>query len=405
MIGYKNFNQILTLKSAHEKDGRSLDPLDLSIIEDGAIVFDEKEILWIGKTKSIPTKYVDSAKWKDGSGLVLTPEIVDSHTHLVFGGNRSKEYSMRLNGADYEEIGKAGGGILSTMSATNQASSDELFEKACERIKRISSYGVGTIEIKSGYALNFKKEKEITLLINKLKRHFEPSINIINTFMPAHAVPKEFETSNQYIHEMCIPLLNELAPLNVIDFVDIFHEVNYFDKQDVRDLAKAAKNHGIKLKTHADEFQDNKGALLACELGAASCDHLLETTADGIKALSSSPTVATLLPGTGFFLGKKQANARMLLDSGAKVAIASDYNPGSCHCDNLLLIASISAPNLKLNMAELWSAITLNASHSLGLTNQGALIDGFAPRFSSFKVNTIDEVTYNWGQNFSIELP
>ena len=147
MIGYKNFNQILTLKSAHEKDGRSLDPLDLSIIEDGAIVFDEKEILWIGKTKSIPTKYVDSAKWKDGSGLVLTPEIVDSHTHLVFGGNRSKEYSMRLNGADYEEIGKAGGGILSTMSATNQASSDELFEKACERIKRISSYGVGTIRI------------------------------------------------------------------------------------------------------------------------------------------------------------------------------------------------------------------------------------------------------------------
>jgi imidazolonepropionase len=404
MIGYKNLSQILTLKLAHEKDGRKLNPDDLSIIHDGAIVYNHSEILWVGETNSIPNEYEESVNWRDGTGLVFTPEIVDSHTHIVFGGNRAKEYSMRLNGADYQEIGKAGGGILSTMKATNVASSEELFEHACKRIENIVSYGVGTIEIKSGYALNYNKEKELTLIIDRLKNKFSPSINIVNTFMAAHAVPKEFKTSHQYIHEVCIPLIKDLAPLNVIDFVDIFHEVNYFNEQDVRDIAHVAKQYDIKLKTHSDEFQDNKGALLACELGATSCDHLLETTEDGIKALSSSSTVATLLPGTGFFLGKKQANARGLLDSGVKVALASDYNPGSCHFDNLLLIASISAPNLKLNMAELWASITLNAAHAVGLTNQGAIVTGLAPRFTAFKVNSIDEVTYNWGQNFATSL-
>lgn len=404
MIGYKNFNQILTLDSAHKKDGRKLIPSDLSIIENGAIVYDNEKVIWVGDSDNIPDSFKQITNWKDGKGYVLTPEIVDSHTHLVFGGNRASEYSMRLNGADYEDIGKAGGGILSTMKSTNEASSEELFQSAVERINRITSYGVGTIEIKSGYALNFIKEKEVTLIIDKLKKHFAPSVKIINTFMPAHAIPKGFDSSHDYLHQVCIPLLRELAPLNIIDFVDIFHENNYFDEQDVRDLASAANEYKIKLKVHSDEFQDNNGAALACELGATSCDHLLSTSLEGIKALSNSPTIATLLPGTGFFLGKKQANARALLDSGVKVALASDYNPGSCHCDNLLLISSLAAPNLKLNIAELWSSITLNSAHSLGLTNQGAIKEGLSPRFSIFKVKTIDEVTYNWGRNYAIKV-
>lgn len=403
MIGYKNFNQVLTLKSAHKKDGRLLTPTDLSIIKNGAIAYDKDKIIWVGSSDNIPENLINKVEWKDASGHVLTPEVVDSHTHLVFGGNRASEYSMRLNGADYEEIGKAGGGILSTMRSTNKASLDELFDKAVSRVEKIASYGVGTIEIKSGYSLNYDKEKEITFLIDRLKKHFGPSIKIINTFMPAHAVPHDFDSSHSYLHKVCLPLLKELGPLKIIDFVDIFHELNYFDEQDVRDLASVAKDFNIKLKIHSDEFQDNEGAKLACELGAASCDHLLETSKDGIKALSKSPTVATLLPGTGFFLGKKQANAREFLDSGVKVALASDYNPGSCHCDNLLFISSLAAPSLKLNIAELWASITLNSAHSLGLTNQGAIIEGLSPRFSFFKVDTIDEITYNWGQNYAVK--
>jgi imidazolonepropionase len=220
--------------------------------------------------------------------------------------------------------------------------------------------------------------------------------------MAAHAIPKTYNSSNEYLNEVCIPLLNELAPLGVIDFVDIFHEDGYFTEQDVRDLALVTKKHGLNFKTHSDEFNDNKGALISCELGATSCDHLLRTGDDGIKALANSSTVATLLPGTGFFLGKPQANAKKLLEAGAKLALASDYNPGSCHCDNLLLIASLSAPTLGLNQTQLWSAITLNAAAAVGLNKQGALIKDQAPRLSLFKANSIDEITYNWGRNLYV---
>jgi len=404
MKGISNLNQIVTLKSAHKKDGRKLHPSDLDVITDGTVIYDENEIVWVGESCNLPKMY-SSVEFRDGTGLILTPEIVDSHTHLVFAGNRAFEYTMRLDGADYQDIADAGGGILSTVSNTNEADIEKLFTTAVERIKRIHSYGIGTIEIKSGYALNYKKEKEVTLLINRLKKHFAPKVQIINTYMAAHAVPKGFDSSTQYINEICIPLMNDLAPMGVIDFVDVFHEKGYFEKSDVILLAKAAKNLGLGLKTHSDEFNDNKGAILACELKAVSCDHLLCTKDDGIKSLAKNDTVATLLPGTGFFLGKKQANARALLDGGAKVALASDYNPGSCHCDNLILIAALSAAHLKLNSAELWSAITLNSSHALGLKKQGAIIEGLHPRFSFFKAKTFDEITYNWGINLNSGFP
>lgn len=399
----KDLSQIVTLESSALKDGRNLLPDDLSIIEDGAVVYDENEILWVGATKDLPAKFktVDTISRPDH---VLTPEIVDSHTHLVFGGDRSSEYTMRLNGADYEQIAKAGGGILSTMESTINESLEELFEKAVERIERINSYGIGTIEIKSGYALNYQREKEITRLIHKLKEHFRGKVQIHNTFLAAHAVPKEFSTSQKYLNKVVIPLLEELSAEGIIDSVDIFHEQGYFDKEDVKALFSKAKHLGIGVRVHADEFNDNKGAVLACEYNALSCDHLLCTTGDGVETLSKSNTVATLLPGTAFFLGKPLANARSFLDAGCKVAIASDYNPGSCHCDNLLLLSSFAAKKMEFNIAELWSAITINAAHSLALTDQGSVTVGKKPRFSLFKCKTIDEITYNWGRNLAVSI-
>ena len=167
-------------------------------------------------------------------------------------------------------------------------------------------------------------------------------------------------------------------------------------------LFSRAKSLGIPRRCHADEFNDNKGAILACEYGALSTDHLLRTDSQGLKALAQSETVATLLPGTGFFLGKDQANARLFLDHGCQVAIASDYNPGSCHFDNILQIASMAAPQYRMNQTELWAAITLNAAHALGLKNQGALVPGLAPRFSFFRAESIDEITYSWGKNVAV---
>lgn len=398
---HRHFSQVVTLEGAHKKDGRNLRPEDLSIILDGTVIYDQDRIIWVGPDNKIPDEYLH-ADYVDMSGKVCVPEIVDSHTHLVFGGDRAHEYTMRLNGASYEEIAQAGGGILNSMKGTNALSRSELMKLAQQRIKTISSYGIGTIEIKSGYGLNFEKEYELSRIIHDLKNIMRPDVQIINTFMAAHAVPQDYASSYLYMREVVLPLLDKLAEEKIIDCVDIFHEQNYFSEDDVISLYERASRHGIAVKIHADEFNNNGGALLAAKYKALSADHLLQTKEDGIRALAESSTVATLLPGTGLFLGKPQANARGLLDAGVKVAIASDFNPGSCHCDNLLLIASIAAPMYKMNSAELWAAITLNASHALGLKNQGALIEGFRPRFTVFKADSVDRITYNWGSNLAI---
>lgn len=232
---YTDLNELVTLQGAHLKDGRRLSPEDLSVIRDGAIVFNEEKILWVGTKSEIPAEY-NSLKSQSLAGHVLTPEIVDSHTHIVFGGDRSQEYADRLNGTPYEEIAKRGGGILFTMKETASSSADELFQSACNRIERLYSYGVGTIEIKSGYGLNFEKEKEISLVIDRLKKHFQPKIQIFNTYLAAHDVPRTFKSSSDYLEQVVLPLLKELAPLNIIDAVDIFHEKNYFTEEDTTKL-------------------------------------------------------------------------------------------------------------------------------------------------------------------------
>lgn len=398
-----DLNEIVTMKNAHSKDGRFLHPDDLSIIKNAAIVYDESKILWVGETDRLPEQYKNLVQSLPGH--VLTPEVIDSHTHIVFGGDRAQEYADRLNGISYEEIAKRGGGILFTMKQTNEASLEDLFNSACERIERLNSYGVGSIEIKSGYGLNFVRELAVSLLIDRLKKKYSPRIQIFNTYLAAHDVPKSFSSSTEYLEQVVLPLLEKLAPLNVIDAVDIFHEKNYFTSQDVDLLFSKAQSLGIARKIHADELNDNAGAALAVKHGALSADHLLKISIEGIKLLAQNSTVATLLPGTAFFLGKPLAPARALLDAGAKVAIASDYNPGSCHCDNVLLVASMAAAQLKLNQAELWAGITLNASAALGFKNQGAITPGMKPRFSLFKTESLSHITYNWGRNFAVSLP
>jgi imidazolonepropionase len=400
---YTNISELVTFKGALVKDGRNLQPIDLSIIKDGAIIFDEDHILWVGSTDEMPSSFKVEQNLSL-PGHVLTPELVDSHTHVVFGGDRAQEYADRLNGVSYEEIAKRGGGILFTMKETNAASDEVLFETAKERIEQIHSYGVGTIEIKSGYGLNLEKERSISLIIDRLKKHFSPRVQIFNTYLAAHDVPKDFESSSHYMNTVVLPLLTELADKNIIDAVDIFHEKNYFNDEDVKLLFDFAREHNIPRKIHADELNTNHGAEIACDYQALSADHLLRISETGIQQLSASTTIATLLPGTAFFLGKPLAPARKILDAGAKMAIASDYNPGSCHCDNVLLIAALAAAQLKLNQAELWAGLTLNAAHSLGLMNQGVLLPGKKARFSLFKAPSLSHITYHWGKNFSVNF-
>jgi imidazolonepropionase len=401
---YRNLSQILTLKGALKKDGRRLVPSDLSLIHDGSIVFDHEKIVWVGEDKDLPNEYRSATSF-NGTGYVLTPGLVDSHTHLVFAGNRAREYSERLNGADYQAIAQNGGGILHTMAMTLAASEDELFQIGVERLERIRSYGIKTVELKSGYALTFEGELRLLRVASRLKKRFLGELTLVSTFMGAHAVPTAYKSSEEFVTEVVLPTMQEGHSQRLIDCVDVFHEQGYFSTDDVERIFAAAKSLKLPYKIHADEFQDNHGAALAARHGAISSDHLLKASSDGILALANSSTVATLLPGTAFFLGKELPRARAMLDAGCKVAIASDYNPGSSHVDNLLLVASIAAPSLKLNQAELWCAMTLNAAAALGLQSRGALVPGFAPSFSLFKTNDLAEITYNWGVNLFSPLP
>jgi len=401
---YRKLSQIVTLKDALAKDGRRLVSDDLCIIENGAIAFDDHRIHWVGADADLPEAY-QSINAFDGTGHVLTPGLVDSHTHLVFAGNRAREYSARLNGADYQAIAKSGGGILHTVSKTLAASEDELFATAVLRLERIKSYGVTTIEMKSGYALTIDGELRLLRVAARLKSHFKGQLQIISTYMGAHAVPSPFKSSAEFVAAVVIPAMEQGHAENLIDAVDVFHEQGYFSSSDTELIFKKAQSLGIPCKIHADEFQDNGGAALAVKYEALSADHLLKAGDAGIAALASSKTVATLLPGTAFFLGKDLPRARTMLDAGCKVAIASDYNPGSSHVDNLLLVASVAAPSLKMNQAELWCAMTLNASAALGLKNQGALVPGYRAVFSLFRAQDIAETTYNWGVSLSRPLP
>lgn len=398
---FRNFSEVATLLPALKKDGRNLIPSDLGVIKNASIVCDSNQILWVGGDSELPDDYINLPAI-EMLGKSCVPEILDSHTHLIFGGDRSREYSMRLNGATYEEIALSGGGILNSSKGTNSMSRSQLLKMGQKRIQTIHGYGVGGIEIKSGYGLSFEKEYEISRIIYDLKNLVRPDVQIFNTFMAAHAIPQEFSSSYLYMKEVVLPLLDKLAGEGIIDGVDIFHEKNYFSDEDVTSLFERAKRLNLPMKIHADEFNDNKGALLATKYSALSADHLLETKEDGISALKNSSTVATLLPGTSLFLGKKPANARAFLDAGVKVAIASDYNPGSCHCDNLLLLASLAAPLYRMNLAEVWCAITLNAAAALGIQNQGAIAIGQKPRFSFFHADSIDKITYSWGKNLSL---
>lgn len=401
---YRHLAQILTLKDAHAKDGRNLVPSDLTIIEDGAIAFDESKIIWVGADKDLPPEFQSITAF-DGQGHVLTPGLVDSHTHLVFAGNRAREYSARLNGADYQAIAQSGGGILHTMTKTLAASEEELFLTSIERLERIKSYGVTTIEMKSGYALTLEGEMRLLRVAARLKKHFAGQLQIISTYMGAHAVPAKFKTSAEFVAAVVLPAMEQGHAEGLIDAVDVFHEQGYFNTSDTETLFKKAQSLGLPCKIHADEFQDNGGATLATKYQALSADHLLKAGDAGIAALASSKTVATLLPGTAFFLGKDLPRARAMLDAGCKVAIASDYNPGSSHVDNLLLVASMAAPSLKMNQAELWCAMTLNAAAALGLKNQGALVPGHRAIFSLFRAQDLAEITYNWGLSLSRPLP
>jgi len=332
-------------------------------------------------------------------GRLVTPGLVDSHTHLVFGGFRQNELAMKLAGAQYLEILAAGGGILSTVKATREAGFDELYDKAAGFLDEMLDHGTTTVEAKSGYGLDFETELKQLEVVRKLNIHHE--MDLVATFMGAHAVPPEFAgNSDGYVDLLIKEIIPKMADEGLAKYCDIFCEDSVFNVEQSRKILLAAKEHGFELKIHADEIVDLGGAKLAAELCAVSAEHLIAASDEGLQALAKSGTTAILLPATSFYLGKPYARARKMIDLGIPVAIASDFNPGSSPSFNMQLTLTLAYIGYRMTPAEALTAATLNGACAIGLGDtKGTIEVGKDADIVVWDCPDLDFLFYRFGNN------
>ncbi len=374
--------KLATLKGAVQKKGRNINYEDLSIINDACLVVGggpgkKSKILWAGARSELPSTFKKFKKIS-AQGRMVLPGFVDSHTHLIFAGDRSNEFEMRLAGRTYQEIARLGGGITNSVKATRDLSAAELYKVALRRVESFLNQGVTTIEVKSGYGLSFESEKKCLEVSAKLKKS---RATILSTFLGAHAVAEEFKgRKSQYIREISQNWLPKFH--NLCDFVDIFLDEGYFNQEDARALFQSAQKLGIPTKIHADELVLTGGTEIAVEFSSLSADHLLKISDKEVNLLASHEVTATLLPITAFFLKTKYAPARKLLDQGARVALASDFNPGTSPCQDISLVGTLSALEMGMRIEEIVVGLSLNGAYALGLQKtKGALIEGYDSDF------------------------
>ncbi len=305
-----------------------------------------------------------SKKIVDAGNRVIYPGFVDSHTHLVFAATREDEFALKAGGATYEEISASGGGILNSAEKTKRASLEMIVEQSSKRLEQVIAYGVTTIEIKSGYALDTTGEIKLLKAAEILKKKYP--VEIVPTFLGAHAYPEKFKKDHEgYIDIIISEMIPEIKSQNLAEFVDVFCEDGYFSLKETEKILSAAKSHGFGLKLHADEFNSLGGTELAAEMGAVSVDHLEEITEKGMEKLAMSGTVAGVLPITSIFSRLPFAPAKEMMEKGVTVALATDFNPGSSMCGFLPLAASIGATQLKLSVEDALMGITINGAISL----------------------------------------
>lgn len=347
----------------------------LSDIKNGAIVIEDGKIVYAGPEENMPApKASISYERIDAEGRVSLPGFVDSHTHLIFGGFRPDEFEWRMKGDSYMSIMERGGGIQSTVNATRQESEEELTEKAQWFIDRMSEMGVTTVEAKSGYGLDLATELKMLKAIENLEKKTDQRLNIVPTFLGAHAIPKEYKgRTSEYVDL----IISEMLPAvkGKARFCDIFTEKNVFEIEDSRRLLKAARDAGFELKLHADEIVTLGGAELAAELNAVSADHLLHVSDEGIRRMAQAGVVATLLPLTAFSLKEPYAPARKFIENGCAVALATDLNPGSCFSGSIPLTIALACIYMNMSIEETITALTLNGAAAVGLAESTGSIE------------------------------
>ena len=393
-----NCKQLLTIAGASKKPKTGKEMDDLGIIEGGAVAISNDIIVDVGKTDYIRKKYDRNGITEiDATGKIAAPGFVDSHTHAVFGGSRVKEFVQRLHEKTYLEIMKEGGGILSTVEATRNSSLDELVNKTRNNLDNMLIHGTTTVEIKSGYGLDFENELKILRAINTLKK--EHPIEIVPTFLVAHVEPKEFQHNPGKYAEQVIGMLSRFR--GYAKYCDVFCDKRAFSVAQSRKILLHASTIGYKIKIHAAEFKGTSGAELAAELHATSADHLDYVTDAGLKALIKGNVIGVLLPGVPFFLmTDKYAPATKMIDEGLAVAIATDFNPGSCPTENMALILTLACLKMKMTPAQAINAATINGAHALEMADSiGSIEIGKKADIVIFDVDDYNCLPYHFGIN------
>ncbi len=391
----KGASEIVTAKGTKPLRGKDL---RVEVYRDHGIVVRDGQILALMPEKEIKERYSPQMTI-DAEGCCVTAGFVDAHTHIVFGGSRHEEFERRVKGATYKEISQEGGGIMSTVRATRQASEETLLETAWARLNNALTCGTTTLEIKSGYGLETETELKMLRVIKQLDR--EHPIDIVATFLGAHAIPPDFsDRPDDYVRLVTEEMLPQVAKEELAQFCDVFCEEGYFNVEQTEAILKRAKELGLGLQVHAEEFCLLGGAKLAAKLGAAAASHLLRVDDASIKALADSETVAVLLPAVSFFLKEDYAPARKMIDAGCAVALATDCNPGSAFGESMQFVLTLACLYLGMSPSEALAAATLNSACAVGMGETvGTLERGKMADILVWKCTDYREIPYHFGIN------
>ena len=390
----KNASQLLTLTGDNHRPRTGKGMSELGIIENGDVWISHNQITAVGRHDRSPH---EADIVIDCSGKVVMPGFVDPHTHLVFAGSRENELAMKLEGSSYMQILQAGGGILSTVRRTREASKEELILQANKRLNTMLKHGTTTVEAKSGYGLD--KETEIKMLEAAFELNSQQPIDIVSTFLGAHAVPEEFKNRNmEYIQSM-IEILPYIAKKRLASFCDVFCEKGAFNLEESETILTAAKQEGLRPKIHADEIENLGGSSLAAKLRAISAEHLAVTSEQDMKAMAEAGVVGVLLPGTPYSLMMEYANARKLIGAGVPIALATDLNP-NCWTESMQFIISLACYQMKMTPAEAIVASTINAAHAIDKAGEvGSIEVGKKADIIILDVPNYQHIPYHFGVN------
>ncbi|MBD8524065.1 imidazolonepropionase [Lysinibacillus sp. FSL R7-0073] len=368
----KNANEVITLKNNIRGPRTKEQMREITIVENGSILIEKDRIVAVGAFEQLEVDFpelVKKATTIDASGKVVMPGLVDCHTHLVHGGTREEEFNMRLKGSTYMEIMNAGGGIHATTKRTRETSFDDLYEKTRHHLDIFLKHGVTTVEAKSGYGLDWETEKKQLEVAKKLQATHD--MDVISTFMGAHAVPRDYKgREDEFVDVLIQDMLPKVAELELAEFNDVFCEKGVFTPEQSERILEAGKALGLTPKIHADEIEPYKGAELAAEVGAISAEHLLVASDEGIQKMAEAGTIAVLLPGTAFFLRAPFARGRLMIDEGVPVAISTDFNPGSSPTMSLPFIMNLACMHMGMTLEEVLTATTINAAYAVNRGEQ-----------------------------------